>query len=75
MLLLLIIISGKKTMCLLMYLNLSGFSFQPLVCIKFSVSLIKALELPTHENSYALRETVYLSHKSFCHFEKFRRII
>lgn len=45
------------------------------LCEIFPVSLIKALVLSTHENSYALRATVFLPHKSFSHFEKFRRII
>lgn len=38
-----------------MYLNLSGFSFQPLILVTlFSALLIKALVLSTHESTYAL---------------------
>lgn len=73
-LLLLIILTLKP--CVFYVFEFIWLQFPALgLCYLFSVSVIKALVLSTHESSYAQRETVFLSHKSFCHFEKFRRII
>lgn len=64
----LIILTIKK-LCFLMYLNLSGFSFQPLILvILLSVSLIKALVLSTHGSTYAL--LLDLAGKLFSYFTK-----